>query len=476
MQLVHLGDHGAETMRRLGRATTTLGLGLGLGLVLVAPALAAADSVGDTVTVASPAAGVATSPDGTRVYVADYDAGGLSVVDTTTGGVIDLPGVAAPYDVAVSPDGTRAYVTSSTLKGTVAVLDTTTGSVVAQVDTGAFPQAVAVTPAGDQVWAASFGRGRAASTVTVLSTRTNRATASITVGKHPTAVAFSPDGTTAYVTDADLTGESAGTVAVIDTASRRTTATVQVGTWPTAVAVAPDGTRAYVTNADAGTLSVIDTASGTVTSTVTVGAWPTDVAVTADGTRAYVTDAGSDTVSVVDTTTGAVTSTLDVPRPQAVAVAPDASKAWVTSRASNQVTVLDLGTSPQAAPSVLHPGQVAQPYAAQVALTGTDPTLKVTDGKLPSGLRLDPATGQITGTPKKPGESTFTLTTTTTVSGAPTTVSTDYQIHVDPVPVTADKPATSTADRGTSTFQVVAWAGAATVLAASLLLIARQRV
>lgn len=475
MRLEDLGDHGAETMRRLGHAATTLGLALGLGLL--APTPATADTVGDAVTVASPSAGITTSLDGTRVYVASYDAGGLSVIDTTTGAVLDLPGITAPYDVAVNPDGTRAYITASTLKGTVAVLDTTTGSVVAQVPAGEFPQAVAITPAGDQVWAANFGRGRSRSTVTVLSTRTNKVTTNITVGKHPTAVAFTPDGTTAYVTDADLTGKSAGTVAVIDTTTRRTTATIEVGTWPTAVVVSPDGTRAYVTNAGSGTLSVIDTTTSTVTDTIEVGAWPTDVALTADATRAYVTNAESGTVSVVDTAAGAVTDTLDVPRPRAVAVATDATRAWVTSRASDQVTVIDLDTSPTFVTSVLRPAQVAQPYTEQVSLTGTDPRFEVIAGTLPDGLTLDPATGEITGTPTTAGESAFTLTATATVSGIPATVQADYRIRVDPASATAavGRPAEPTTVQRASATQAVVWIGALALLAASFLLVARQR-
>lgn len=458
-------------MRRLGHVATTLGLGLGLALLAAAPA--AADSVGDTITVASPA-GIATSPDGTRVYVAAYDAGSLSVVDTTTGHVLDLPGITAAHDVAVGLDGKRAYVTSSTLRGVVAVMDTATGKVVAEVKAGAFPQAVEVTPAGDEVWAANFGQGRNNSTVTVIATRSNKVATSITVGKHPTAIAFAADGTRAYVTDADLSGEDSGTVAIIDTASHRTTTTVEVGRWPTAVAVSPDGAYAYVTDADSGSLVVVDTESGTVADTVEVGTWPTDVALTADGTRAYVTNAESGTVSVVDTAAATVTATLEVPRPQAVAVAADSTHAWVTSRAPDQVTVLDLDASPAFATSALKSGQVTQPYTAQIDVTGTDPTFEVTYGRLPAGLTLDTTTGQITGTPTMVGASAFTLTATATVSGIPTTVSAEYQIRVDPAPA-GSASLTGTADEPTSTAQLIVWIGAVVLLAASVVVVVRQR-
>ena len=442
-------------------------VGLGLGLALT-PASAAADTVTETITVASPSAGITMNADGTRVYVADYDAGGLSVIDTTTGQVRDLPGVVVPHDVAVNADGTRAYVTASTADGALAVVDLVKGVPVRHIGVGTFPQAVEITPGGDQVWVANFGTGGQDSTVTVVTTKNNKVAADIVVGEHPTALAFAPDGTRAYVTHADLSGEETGTLAVVDTASHTITAVVELGAWLTSVALSPDGTQAYVTDASSGTLLVIDTTTCertcTITAQVDVGAWPTDVVVTSDGTRAYVVSSGSGSVAVVDTATMTVIDTLDVEHPHAIAVAPDATVAWVTSRASDQVTVLDLTTPAQT--SVLAAGQVDRPYQVRVGPTGTDAVITVTSGTLPEGLALDDAT--ITGTPTTEGESAFTLTTTTGAS----TISVDYQIRVDPAPIT--EPTSTVAQR--SVTGAFVWVAGLALVATTFLVVARQHV
>ncbi|MGW0450265.1 YncE family protein, partial [Streptosporangium sandarakinum] len=53
---------------------------------------------------------IAAGPDGRRLYVTDFVSGKLSVIDTATGAVAAIPVGKAPIGVAVSPDGRRAYV------------------------------------------------------------------------------------------------------------------------------------------------------------------------------------------------------------------------------------------------------------------------------------------------------------------------------------------------------------------------------
>jgi YVTN family beta-propeller protein len=72
---------------------------------------------------------VAVSPEDTRVYVANSEEnlgpskGSTSVIDTTTGQVIaTVPGQGSPSGVAVSPSGTHIYVANYTYPGTVTVI------------------------------------------------------------------------------------------------------------------------------------------------------------------------------------------------------------------------------------------------------------------------------------------------------------------------------------------------------------------
>jgi YVTN family beta-propeller protein len=59
-------------------------------------------------------AGVAISPDGSRVYVANRGDGTVRVLDTTTDQILNTITVgSAPTGIAITPDGKRAYVTDS---------------------------------------------------------------------------------------------------------------------------------------------------------------------------------------------------------------------------------------------------------------------------------------------------------------------------------------------------------------------------
>jgi YVTN family beta-propeller protein len=96
--------------------------------------------------------GLAVSPDGTKLYVSTstnanggqpYPSGAVSVIDLTTDSVIatvPLPSY-MPFGLAVTPDGTKVYVANH-YNDTVAVIDTATNSLRRfQIHVGGFPTA-----------------------------------------------------------------------------------------------------------------------------------------------------------------------------------------------------------------------------------------------------------------------------------------------------------------------------------------------
>ncbi len=57
--------------------------------------------------------GLAMSPDGSRLYVAQINFDTVTVVDTETLEIVDTIPIESAWNIAVTPDGTRAYVISS---------------------------------------------------------------------------------------------------------------------------------------------------------------------------------------------------------------------------------------------------------------------------------------------------------------------------------------------------------------------------
>lgn len=206
--------------------------------------------------------GLAISPDGAHIYVADQ-LGAVFIVDTATNTVEanSIPVSGAPSTVIVTPDGTRVYVGQETGRS-VSIISTATNTVVGSpIPIGCVPLTkMAITPDGTQVYVGCLAPGQ----VVAISTATNTVSATIPFDTVDFRIAITPDGTQAYVS-----GLVNGTLGVISTATNTLIATIPVGSGsdPTGVAVTPDGADVYVTLRSNGTATEIDTATNTIVAT-----------------------------------------------------------------------------------------------------------------------------------------------------------------------------------------------------------------
>jgi YVTN family beta-propeller protein len=158
---------------------------------------------------------------------------------------------AGPAGVAVTPDGSKVYVANE--DGTVSVIDTASNAVTDTITlpVGSEPFGVAVTPDGSKVYVANFN----SKSVSVITTTGNTVTATVTVGKNPYGVVVTPDGSTVYVSNSGTV-----TVSRIATATDTLLPGLLVAS-PNGVAITPDGTKVYVANIGSNSVTVIDTAT-----------------------------------------------------------------------------------------------------------------------------------------------------------------------------------------------------------------------
>src|SRR6202035_2211752 len=121
-------------------------------------------------------AGIALSPDGARLYVAEHLGDALAVVDLGSGKVVQrFPVERLPYGVAVAPDGT---VYASSWGGTtVAIFKPAAGRLVAagRIEVGRPPSALLLNAAGSRLFVASATTDR----VAVLDTAARRVIAEL---------------------------------------------------------------------------------------------------------------------------------------------------------------------------------------------------------------------------------------------------------------------------------------------------------
>lgn len=299
-----------------------------------------------------------------KVYIANEDAGTVTVLDATSFKVLaSVRTGKMPHNVQLSPDGKVAWVTNNgepdadaalsqahpgmnkadhdamAKPGAVWLIDTGTDAVTARIPVGLHPAHVVLTPDGRFAYVTNGGDN----SVTVIDTGTRSTVASVPVGKFPHGVRFAPDGRQAYV--ANLRG---GTVSVIDVASHKEVAQIPVGKGPAQVGFTPDGRLAFVSLSQEKAVAVIDPATQKVMRKIKVGSVPIQLSATPDSRMLLVANQGSrsepgDTVSMIDLQGFQVARTLKTGAgAHGVAVDRAGRLAYITNTYAGTVSVIDL--------------------------------------------------------------------------------------------------------------------------------------
>jgi YVTN family beta-propeller protein len=207
-------------------------------------------------------------PDGSRLYLTSQIDGPLEVFDAETLALIASVGTASRAGVAVTPDGSRVYAGRGT---SVMVVDTATNAVLTTIPLGGIATwGIAMHPDGTRAYVTdSFGF------VYVIDVATDAVVDSTPVGLNPHGIAVHPDGTRVYVAN-NITN----TLSVLDATTLALLADVPVGSGeplpfndgtPADVIAHPDGTRVYVTLGPDHAVAIVDTATNTVTGQIPLG-------------------------------------------------------------------------------------------------------------------------------------------------------------------------------------------------------------
>jgi len=233
--------------------------------------------------------GAAFSPDGHRLCVSGGNTDMLFVYAWKDGAATlenkfelaktkteDGTGTSYPAGVAFSPNGKFIYVAED-VGDRLAVVNATTGEITQRFSTDRYPYGVALTADG-QVFVSAWG-GSTVSQFRVLMDGTLAYLGRIEVGRHPSALAVK--GESLYVT---LAGSDQ--VAVVDTKRRKVARYLHdaapgappEGSTPNSVAFSADGKRLMVAEADNNAVAVFDVAAGKLLGRVPTDWYPTAMA------------------------------------------------------------------------------------------------------------------------------------------------------------------------------------------------------
>jgi YVTN family beta-propeller protein len=338
-----------------------------------------------------------TGPAG-AAYVADAGWDGFSIINTSNCSVDyytynvgdpSAPGFPSDQDYsstdeAIAARGDTLYFADAG-DSQVAVINAATLSssndnpAETDINVGLFPEALALSPDGSQLWVADTGPQTSPSSpsgVDVIDTSANKVIAKLPLKGAPSQVAFSPDGTKAYV----LTSNA---LWVYSTKTRRVIGQVGGLGIPRGIAVSPDGRTLYVTDTTGNSVKVISVATDRVKATIHVGELPWDDVLSSNGSTLYVSDTDSDQVSVIAVATNRVVNTISVTGgPDTLALTQDGSKLYVGQLTLGYVDVIN--TSDDSVVSDLN-----------LAGTGED--------NLNYDIAFEPSSIAIVSTPQAPG-------------------------------------------------------------------------
>ncbi|MES2113186.1 MAG: beta-propeller fold lactonase family protein [Bacteroidota bacterium] len=271
-------------------------------------------------------------------YIADGSPdGGVWLVDIRTNEKITKIRLGnGPAGVAVSPDGSRVYVTNEYSQN-LSVVNTATQTVLATINVGTNPRGVCVSPDGSRVYVANY----ASNDVSVINTSINANIATIAVGRSPQGIAVSPDGTRLYVANSSTMSNS---ISVINTADNTILSTIEIGNLPFGLCVSPDGKRVYTCGNNI--VTVFNTSTNTATARIPVDKGPYSVIINSDGSRVYVSNLEANTVSVINTATNTIIATVPVKNgPSGISLTPDGSKLYVINNYSSNFSIINTATN-----------------------------------------------------------------------------------------------------------------------------------
>jgi YVTN family beta-propeller protein len=112
-------------------------------------------SVLRTLTVPGRPHGIAISPDGSTLYVADDSNGDVVFVNRATGAIARRIPAWGAFGIAISPNGNTLFVTTNA--GRIVVIDVPSATILKDVDTMGQPRQILVAPDGTSALAANMG-------------------------------------------------------------------------------------------------------------------------------------------------------------------------------------------------------------------------------------------------------------------------------------------------------------------------------
>jgi|GEM_PF-2321781 len=263
-----------------------------------------------------------------------------------------------PLGIVTSPNGSYIYV-SNYNSNNVSVISTASNTVIKSINVGNSPGSIGITPNGLFVVVGNSASG----TVNIINTKTYT-NYIVNVGGNPggylssayatsipDGVAFSPNNTFAYVSNAD------GNISVINLNTMSLFKQITVSNYPVnGLAISSNGNYLYAlvneyyeSGIDYGShLSVISTKTFSILKNISTDWDPSSIALGPGDYNAYVTSYSNSTVSVLNLTTNTKSYSISLPSnayPVGIYLSPENNSLYVADNGMNNISIINLSTN-----------------------------------------------------------------------------------------------------------------------------------
>ncbi len=284
-------------------------------------------------------------------YITQFNRQTMKIVNNITVGY-------APAGIVTSPNGSFVYV-SNFESNNVSIISTESDEVVRSVNVGTSPDSIEISPNGKYVVVANTG----SSSVSIINTSTY-SVVNVSVGgspggyngvtsqSYPTAIpdgiVFSPNSTFAYI------GNTDGNVTVVNISSDSVIRQITVSTYPiNGLAISNNGlyiyaaVNEYASPIDYGShVSVINTQSFSIMYNIPTDFEPESIAL--NGDLAYVTSGSNNTVDVLNLTSKALVSRYYLPSysmPIGIYFSPGDQLIYVADNDNNSISSINISNN-----------------------------------------------------------------------------------------------------------------------------------
>jgi YVTN family beta-propeller protein len=360
---------------------------LGIALAVTAQSVEAQKVIA-TIPVGQSPSGIAVNTVTNKIYVPNYQANTVTVIDGVTLSTATVDVGSAPGAVAVDSATNKIYVLNENAfqNGFVTIIDGATLSTTT-VAVGTDPVALAVNKVTNKIYVVNQSPLQQNGSVTIIDGATLSTTA-VEVGATPFAIAVNEVTNKIYV----AVGGYPGFVTVIDGI---TLAETNVQAYPGSMAINPVTNKIYVVGFEADIVTVIDGVTLSTT-TVAVGFTPVSIAVNSVTNEIYVANENNipGAVTVIDGATLS-TTTVTIPEgPISVTINSETNRVYVAicclsgsvtaiDGANNSTTTVAVGRSPMF--------EAVAPANDRIYVVNSgDNTVSVIDGTPPVALQFVP--------------------------------------------------------------------------------------